>query len=466
MKRHERFLSMGFRLRHVAIIASVLAALTFSPKSSFAQLGMGACEVPGVAAAASANLVTGQAATVTAMTLALNAAYTAEAMTAEIALKVALETMKTAFFGVLDIFWSEWREALQDMTKQLHANILEKQKQESQGKDAENIADAARAIEEKKEEANEGSSPTDEGGPSDTTALTQNVETASLRDALIVGYAKDFNMLGNNNKNTPAGAGKAPLQKSRWEIYRDKFCDKDANNGAAGCTDPLPTANMHVLPSKTIFGKLTQDLNSEDYRDALKELMFNITGYAPNNPIQKSALGSATGLQTRHQNREYMAQMDAVGSLVYATAAERAPGDIDTSVQKRRKALGFLNASPTPSHRETRQMVVDTVRSPRYYISLLMPWTNVSKRELYLKAYNLVMLYDMIERQEKISTVYAIEAANLLEKSDRSRHSASPATPLRSTPTGSGGAGGSVGGSGGGSRSGSGGAGGAVGTAP
>lgn len=426
MKRYKRFLSINLRLQHAAVIMAILAALTLAPKSSFAIT----CEAPGVAGVAAANLVAGQATTVTAMTLALNAAYTAEATTAEIALKVALETMKTAFFGVLNIFWSEWREALEDMTKQLHTNIVEKQKQESQSKDADSIILAERAIEKEKEETRE--EPDDYLPP---PVMTRNIETESLRDALSTGYAKDFNMLGNNNKNTPAGSGKASLQKSRWEIYRDKFCDKDANNGAAGCTDPLPTANMHVLPSKTIFGKLTQDLDEEDYRDALKELMFNISGYAPGNPIQKSALGSATGLQTRQQNREYMAQMDTVGSLIYATAAERAPGDVDTHIQDRRKSLGFLDASPTPSHRETRQSMVDTVRNPWYYISLLKPWTNVSKRELHLKAYNLVMLYDMIERQEKISTVYAIEAANLLEKSDHNRHSASRATPLRTAPS-------------------------------
>ncbi len=41
--------------------------------------------------------------------------------------------------------------------------------------------------------------------------------------------------------------------------------------------------------------------------------------------------------------------------------------------------------------------------------------STIAQKELYLKAYSLVMLYDMISKQEKISNAYAIETAAILE---------------------------------------------------
>jgi len=365
------------------------------------------------------------------MTAALNSAYTADVLTAKETLLLALEEMNTVIIGKLGSFWEEWHQAMEDMTAQLSATLVDRTRQTAENEDAKNVALAAKTQQKKELEAKETYEPASEAICRFDTINEDLNESDAISDALTVGYSMDFRNIGGNNKNSIARSGKAGLQKSRWEVYRDKFCDKESNNGRAGCSEDGPMANAHILPSKTIFGKPTIDLDDANTRDALRELTFNITGYEATDLIPVTAFKSFQGLEQRQENREYLAQMDAVGALVYSTVAERGMGDPAPEVKELRERMGVTDASETPSKREIRQSIVEQLRDPAYYIQLYANPKTVSQKELYLKAYNVTMLYDMIAKQEKISTVYAIQAANRLNKADRSRHNASSSAPLR-----------------------------------
>ena len=88
-------------------------------------------------------------------------------------------------------------------------------------------------------------------------------------------------------------------------------------------------------------------------------------------------------------------------------------------------------ASPTPSLREIRQSIIEQLWDPNFYKNLDDNPTTTAQKELYLKAYGLVMLYDMIEKQEKISNAYAIETAALLERAQHARNGFTAETPLQ-----------------------------------
>jgi len=338
--------------------------------------------------------------------------------------------MKDAILNRFDTFWTQWYEALEDLTAQLHATMVEENRKLAESEDANVLGKALSAKQKKIEETKEEHEPAGEGGPPgkyDNRSITR-----AISDAVTNGYSDEFTQIGSNNKNAPGATGRASLQKSRWELYRDKFCDKDANNGAAGCTGDTPQKNMHVLPAKAIFAQETIDMTKEDTRDAIKELIFNVTGFDTVDPMQVKGLDSAQGAEQRQVNREYLAQADAVGALVYSLVAERAPGPEDPYIQELRKSLGKMDASPTPSKREARQAYVELLRTPKYYLDLIAKPAEVAQKELYLKAYNVMLMYDMLARQEKISMVYAVEGANMLDKAESaSRGSASQYAPLR-----------------------------------
>ena len=316
------------------------------------------------------------------------------------------------------------------MTKQLAAGIIDETRQILSGEDGSALTNLAREKQLLEADAKKRYQPTPTACQFDTTAryLGRSRQTSG---ALTTGYALDFNKIGSNEKNSPAATGSGSLQQARWQVYKTKFCDPAANGGKAGCTTPQPTATAAVTPSKTIFAKETIDLSSADTREAVSQLMFNITGYAAPDPVLLGAVPSAVGLQQWQENREYTAQMDAVGALAYSVIADRAPGASAPEIQALRMKGGITDASPTPSAREIRQAVIEQLWDPTYYAELYDSPQTIPQKELYLKAYSLVMLYDLIAKQEKISNVYAIETANMLDKAYKSLRSASAGAPVR-----------------------------------
>ena len=124
-------------------------------------------------------------------------------------------------------------------------------------------------------------------------------------------------------------------------------------------------------------------------------------------------------------------ELDAVGALVYSVVADRMPGQEALNIQKMRQRMGVMDASATPSTREIRESLIEQLWDPNYYKELYDNPGTIAQKELYLKAYSVMMLYDMIEKQEKISNVYAVETANMLNRSASGRGSASGGMPVK-----------------------------------
>ncbi len=82
--------------------------------------------------------------------------------------------------------------------------------------------------------------------------------------------------------------------------------------------------------------------------------------------------------------------------------------------QQKTPPVDFLEASITPSQREIRQAIIEQLWDPNYYKDLYNHPSTILQKDVYLKAYSLSLIYEKIERQERISDVYAVETANLL----------------------------------------------------
>ncbi len=274
--------------------------------------------------------------------------------------------------------------------------------------------------------------PNEHGCQVDTAARYAN-RSRQVSKALTTGYSKDFNSIGNNNVNSKSGAGPTSLHNARWKNYIDLFCDPESNRAQSGCEaeEEKETTNMHIMPSKTFFGRDTIDLTNKDISTGVDELMFNITGYATANSVSTSALSSSVGQEDTRRLREYLAQMDAVGSLLYSMVAERAPGKEAPEIQALRQAQGITYASDKPSLYEIRQSVIENLWGPKFYNSLYEDSASITQKEIYLKAYSLIMLHDIIAKQEKISNAYAIETANMLDSMHKDTSAATASSGIK-----------------------------------
>jgi hypothetical protein len=406
----------GSTCRHLAAFVVALALTFGSARDAFAQ----ACEMPGsTAITATTVIIPSQTATIGGMVLALTNLYNGGTVAAGTTLIAALEGMETIVNQRMRRFWRDWEEALKAMTTQLNAGASDQARQMSNLFDSSNLTDTARAFQLAAIDSHANFRPTDAGCRFDTTA-TYMATAGRTTAAISTGLSQDLSELGNAKPGTPAVNGPGAVTRSRFETYRNRFCDHLANGGGTACGGTSATSpNAHIMPSVTLFGRETIDMANEDTRIAVNELVYNITGFVPPEPIDPSVLASPTGREGRLNNRAYLAQMDAVNALAFSIVGERAPGQATPEVQQMRQRMGIGDASPNASEREIRQSIIEQLWDPAYYVNLTDGSTSVAQKEVFLQAYNLMLLYRMYEKTERIANAHAIETANLLEKKSR-----------------------------------------------
>lgn len=352
-------------------------------------------------------------------------------------LLASLDVMEDTILDTLKKFWDNWLLALKDQTAQLSGSLSDGTRHLDSLFDSSNETQNERLLQETEGKAKKQYQTTDQGCRFDTAARTLN---STMRTAKFVsqGIAKDLAVQGSNEVGTAGEQGRGQEQKSRYGTYQSTFCDPNNNAGYAGCTTAGTLPNADTLPAKTLFGKETIDWNSDskidkDERAAIEALTYNITGFDVPSPFPLGVIDSPAGKQQRARDREYLAQMDAVGSLVTSLVGERMPSAKPTpEVQQLRQKLGVTDASDHASEREIRQSVVEQLWDPNYWVDLGDSPGTTAQKEVYLQAYNLLMLYKIIGKTEKIANAYAIETANMLDRQMGSvRGNGSEYAPLR-----------------------------------
>lgn len=413
------------RLLGLALAASIFVA---APREAAAQ-----CEVPGTTMATAGGIVASQTAAITAMTTTLTTLYITTTTASSATMISLLEGMENIIQARMRKFWEDWEDALKSMTIQVNAGVADQSRQMSSLFDSSNLTDTARTLQRAEVQAHQTYAPTEAGCRFDTFAISRS-QAGRVSRAMSTALAAQMTDYGNAKAGTPAASGgQGAVLKSRFDTYRSRFCDSDSNGGGAACGSTSAAApNAHILPSVTLFGKETLDMTDENTRVAVTELAYNITGYQPPATIDPKVLESPQGKESRQNNRGYLAQMDAVNALIFSIVGERTPvqslasesgGEVNNSqyVQQMRQRMGIGNASANASEREIRQAVMEQLWDPSFYVNLTTDANGISQQEVFLQAYNLMLLYRMQEKVEKISNAYAIEAGNMLDKKYESK---------------------------------------------
>ena len=405
------------------IVLAFLAALVlFRPVPAHAQV----CEIPGSAMIAAAGVVAFLEAYIPATILQIINHMNTELSDTTDLFEDSVSTMRDDILAHMRNIWDEWDLALHDMTAQMAGSATEHGRQFSSMFDSSGMTENARVIQEEELETRKANHPNDQACQFDTQAHTMT-KTDQVASAVTRGFVADSNKMAYAPVGTPAATSNAAYVDARVTLHATKFCDPASNGGAAGCVGVPPVAmrGADIMPSKTIFGELTLEMENPDVRDALTELVTNITGYKPMSSIPNDVLNTPAGQQARVEQRRYLAQMDAITGLIYSVIADRAPsGDpsapgVPGGIQELRLRQGISapTVSTAPSSREVRQAVLEQIRDPKYYTDLIDAPSTVAQKDLYLRAYNLMLLYKVIEKTERIALAYAIQTANLVARS-------------------------------------------------
>lgn len=428
-------LSAPTKIRPVRLAVSVLALAAML--SLPAGMAHAQCEPPATDAAANAV----NAAQTTAVQALTSCGTSAACGTMNAALDVDTAVLRGVIIEMMNVqwgvmreylnrMWGEWDDSMKKQTAQLHGGQIDQSRQLSSSFDSSNMIETSKAVQHAEYQAKKEYQVTDEGCRYDTMAKIA-ANRSGLRKRVVQGLSTDFSSVGANKTGSPAARGRAELTRSRFDSYMANFCDGSAVGGRAGCPAGNPRANADILPSRTLFGNETVDMADPMTREAVNQLMFNITGYEAPDVMQPETIRSAQGKEAIRRNRENLTQMDAVSALAWSVVAERTSGTAAPDVYAMRQANGATNPSPNPSEREVREAMVEQLWNPKYYVQLTDGSNTATQKELYLRAQSLSMLYRIIEKTEKIANAYAIETANLLKKTSTGKDSPTYAAPFR-----------------------------------
>lgn len=405
------------RMKFAAIILAM--AVFLAPAPAAAQ-----CEFPGVTQIAAVGFAASTVALLNANYLAtpptgggiLPTAWTLTTQVTQALLNAALKAFETRLYNRLRDFWDDYLEALQNMTGQLNSSLADGTRNMNSLFDTSNMTLNQRSLQQIETQAKKQFQPTNEGCRFDTAAKYMATTTRTAK-AISTGLGKENTGVALNGTGSDAQKGPGQLAAVRWNRYRTLFCDDRMNGGKAGCAAGNPLVNAHVTPSKTLFGRETIPMNTDpNYKLAVNELIYNLIGYEAPAPIPQDALAAPSLKDRRQEQRAYATQMDAVGALIYDVVGERTPGEAAPEVQALRQSQGITDANARPSDREIRQSTLEQLWNPSYYVDLQDSSSTTNRKEVFLQAYNLMLIYKLVDKTEKMANVFVAETSNWLDE--------------------------------------------------
>lgn len=345
--------------------------------------------------------------------------------------------MDSMMRGRLDEFWKDLREALQGVTMQLYGSDVNNSRLMSSMQDASGLTASAVVHQGYEMQSRKQNLVAEDTCRFDTVAHTMGRAESYGRN-MSNAYAVQASAVGNGTQGTVGALSRGGYSQAMHSSYVTKYCDPDDNGGqspCAGAPPPLKLRGATTSPSK-VTGVDTldvvnnpsdpQDPSTADKLQALSGLVSNITNEKPPPIIPKAALNTSAGKEAVAFNRQIATQMDALKGTIFSVIGDRMPAQSDPSnpkdnayaseVQSMRQANGVNDAAPVPSLRESLRAVEENLANPNWYMNLGDSGGTIAQKELYLKAYNTMVLYWLIEKQEKISNAYAIELSNMVAK--------------------------------------------------
>ena len=254
------------------------------------------------------------------------------------------------------------------------------------------------------------------------------------------------NRMGDRNRlsaDSTSGQGADSDMRSRIEHFKERYCNVNDNSKGLSwlCEGTSPTKermNKDINITQTLFSKQTLEadfLNSAPARNIDTEdvlaLTANLFASKTNPDMSRLRLGTPTGQARaealKYQNlRSIMAKRSVAENTFSAIAAERVSGQNSAPDSFLKRMVADLGVPENeiddlmgedPSYYAQRKVLTSyAYENPRFYTELYESAANVARKDVALKAINLMLEDDFFDRQLESEATLAIMLEAMLQK--------------------------------------------------
>ena len=326
--------------------------------------------------------------------------------------------------GWFDTFWHyNLLPGMQTQTDQLTTTNTAQNSMSGSMNDAENQNDVQGEIEKKEVDAHKGLRPSESAAM--VTTIVGGLQRAdTFRETYNTVAPVEKVKRSANETGSPSSGGKGADIKNRWDEYVARYCEKDDNNGHAGCEEDAVLAGKDVDVTGMIFMKDTIDLKNDDIRKTVDDLITNIAEPLAKNPVSAGAIESATGQQAMLAGEAYKAKRQVIYDALYHTVARRAPGSgMGAFLAPFRLAAGIKPSqiSANPSYNEVMQvMLSERFRTGKYGLSQVDEIDNNARELVIQQAFQMMHMSDQLDMMDRYALLLAAEAGTEVRAAKKS----------------------------------------------
>ncbi|MCE9507601.1 MAG: hypothetical protein K8R48_04705 [Alphaproteobacteria bacterium] len=259
-----------------------------------------------------------------------------------------------------------------------------------------------------------------EGGCVTATVTGGMTRASTIRRAYnAAAPAAQVGRSGNSTED-PNSVSPAADMKARWDNYTTRYCEKDYNNGASGCTSDQTFAGEDIDVAGTIFGKETIDLKVPDVKQTVDDLIVNIAEPFIKSAVPPGAVESAPGEAAILAGEAYKAKRQVIYDSLYHIVSRRAPGSaMKEFVAPLREDAGIAPEmiSDNPSPNEVMQvMMSERFRSSKNAAGQVDEPENNQREMVIQQAFQLMQMSDQLDLMDRYSLLLAAQAGAEVRK--------------------------------------------------
>lgn len=423
--------------------AGYLTVSAVTSQSAWAQMNMscvpGTCVPPapgvGTAFAVISGIVVGQIAAITGTISAFFAATMAQ-FSEQITDKVMnpLDGVIANITGTIKTIWKfNLLPSLQGMTQQFSTINADQTRALASFTEAANLVRAVRETREQEVDSHRGLR-VGENVCVAGTVTGGMTRAAGFQRAYGAAAPAEQSGRSGNAAGTAGAAGGAAETNVRFQEYVTRYCNRNDNNGAAGCTANGTFAGQDIDVAGTIFAKDTIDVRNAEIKKTVDDLVKNIAEPFVRDPVPPGAVNSASGQEAILAGEAYRAKRQTVYDALYNIVSRRIPGsNMGEFVRPLRIEAGINPAqiSPNPSHNEIMQaMMSERFRSGRYTQQMIDEPENSQREMVIQQAFQLMQMSDQMDLMDRYSLLLAAQAGAEVRKA-KHPGTAAEGAPLR-----------------------------------
>jgi hypothetical protein len=217
-----------------------------------------------------------------------------------------------------------------------------------------------------------------------------------------------------NSTDDPSSVSPAADMKERWDRYTTRYCEKDYNNGASGCTSDQLFAGQDIDVAGTIFAKETIDLKVPEIRQTVDDLIVNIAEPFIKSAVPPGAVESQPGEEAILEGEAYKAKRQVIYDSLYHIVSRRVPGSaMKDFIAPLREDAGISPEmiSDNPSLNEIMQvMMSERFRSSKNAGGQVDAPENNQREMVIQQAFQLMQMSDQLDLMDRYSLLLAAQA--------------------------------------------------------